>query len=465
MTGLVEALAGTGDTSVRITIGHSAKSPLSSTHVQLVTYDVAGWWKCGEVAAAGGKDPAASVVVDLAELREAIDAIGRFDEGTDVQITLDDGATIGNHLLPSRPSDDVPILHDDRRPIEQIDLNSSKRLGLVLETQAGRLFVAPELLGYLRQRKAATAQLVTIGGFPYLSTQVRTGAGHQEMTIVGRLLGLGENDEPTIIERRSTPGNEVAQLVNALSLDATPAELEHILKVGVGYTRRRAAAHPALPPEVIDDLINDGTEAMRAAAASNIRISVEAADLAIADNSAVVRGAIASNPSIPAHGVDQLAQDLVPHVRAKLALNPTATSDLLDQLAEDDDPSVRAAVASSGNIPDETLLVLARDPDAVVCEAVARNASCPPEVLSELVSIVPGAVLANPNAPPSLLVAGSTVNAALLRETVARNPATPTKGLRKLARDPDRDVLRAVAETPGIPAGVRRRARRALDAT
>jgi len=100
-----------------------------------------------------------------------------------------------------------------------------------------------------------------------------------------------------------------------------------------------------------------------------------------------------------------------------------------------------------------------------VCEAVAQNPSCPPEVLSELVSIVPDSVLANPNAAPSLLVAGSIVNASRLREAVARNPATPAKGLRKLARDSDPEVLRAVAEHPGIPANIRRRARRALGNT
>src|SRR4029078_3397103 len=102
-----------------------------------------------------------------------------------------------------------------------------------------------------------------------------TAAENQEMTIVARLLGLGENDEPTVIERRSTPGNEVAQLVNALSLDATPAELERILKLGVAYTRRRAAAHPALPQEAVDDLIKFGTEAIRAAAASNVSIGMD----------------------------------------------------------------------------------------------------------------------------------------------------------------------------------------------
>ncbi len=465
LTGLVEELARTGNTSVRISIAHSAANPASSTCVQLVTYDTAGWWKCGEVPVAGGKDLATSVVVDLEELREALEVTGRFGESTDVHITLDNGATIGNHLLLAQPSDDVPLLDGDRRPIEHIDLDSSKRLGLVLETQAGRLFVAPELLGYLRHRKAAAAQLVSIGGFPYLSTQVRTVAGNQEMTIVGRLLGLGENDEPTVIERRSTPGNEVTQLVNALSLDATPAELEHILKVGVGYTRRRAAAHPALPPEVIDDLINDGTEAMRAAAASNISISAEAIELAIADTSAVVRAAAASNPSLPAEGAEQLAHDPVPHVRSHLASNPKATGDLLDQLAQDHDSSVRAAVAFRENISTETLLTLARDPDGMVCEAVAQNSACPPEVLSELVSIVPGSVLANPNAAPSLLVAGSSVNVSRLREAVARNPATPAKGLRKLARDTDPDVLRAVAEHPGTSSSTRRRARRALGGT
>ena len=433
LTGLVEELARTGNTSVRISIAHSAANPASSTCVQLVTYDTAGWWKCGEVPVAGGKDLAASVVVDLEELREALEVTGRFGESTDVHITLDNGATIGNHLLLAQPSDDVPLLDGDRRPIEHIDLDSSKRLGLVLETQAGRLFVAPELLGYLRHRKAAAAQLVSIGGFPYLSTQVRTVAGNQEMTIVGRLLGLGENDEPTVIERRSTPGNEVTQLVNALSLDATPAELEHILKVGVGYTRRRAAAHPALPPEVIDDLINDGTEAMRAAAASNISISAEAIELAIADTSAVVRAAarVQSVPSCRGCGATcstirfPTCARISRRTRRQPGISSTSSPKITTRRCVPRSHLERTSpprpCSRSRAIPTEWCAKRSR-----------RTPRCPPEVLSELVSIVPGSVLANPNAAPSLLVAGSTVNVSRLREAVARNPATPAKGLRKL---------------------------------
>jgi hypothetical protein len=71
-------------------------------------------------------------------------------------------------------------------------------------------------------------------------------------------------------------------------------------------------------------------------------------------------------------------------------------------------------------------------------------------------------VLASPNATPALLTAGSLSAIPRLRATVAANPSTPAKQLRKLAADPDPFVLRAIAEHPDAPSSVRRRARRRL---
>ena len=183
-----------------------------------------------------------------------------------------------------------------------------------------------------------------------------------------------------------------------------------------------------------------------------------------ADSSPVVRAAVAANAAIPSEGLTQLASDPVASVRAQVASNALVPRELVERLAEDPDAFVRGVVASKTNVPLETLLVLARDPELMVCAEVARNPICPTDVLRDLISLVPDAVLANPNAPANLLVAGSVVDASRLRATVAHNPATPAKGLRNLAKDTDPDVLRAVAEHPGAPPTVRRRARRKLEA-
>ena len=106
--------------------------------------------------------------------------------------------------------------------------------------------------------------------------------------------------------------------------------------------------------------------------------------------------------------------------------------------------------------------MLAHDPDSRVCAAVAGNPSCPPELLSELLALVPDAVLANPNAPAAVLAAGSRIDTRRLRTAVAANPATPAKQLQSLARDGDPEVVRAVLENPSTPPNVRRRARRRL---
>ncbi len=150
-------------------------------------------------------------------------------------------------------------------------------------------------------------------------------------------------------------------------------------------------------------------------------------------------------------------------MRASAAWNPTCTAELLAQLATDPDSTVRGAVAGHENLTVDVLVALARDPDLDVCAAVAQNPLCPSDVLGDLVGIVPHSVLANPSAAKALLVAGSVVDQPRLRATVARNPATPPKRLRKLANDDDADVLAGVADHPQAPKAARRRARQRLD--
>ena len=160
-----------------------------------------------------------------------------------------------------------------------------------------------------------------VRGVPCLSARLGESPANPTLTVIAPLKELGEHDDPTPHERRDTPGNEVAQLVGALSATSTSEELERILKVGVGYARRKAAAQPALEPELIHDLICEGTEVMRAAAAANPAISADDADRATADTAPAVRAAIAANASIPLAGLTQLAADPVASVRAQVASN------------------------------------------------------------------------------------------------------------------------------------------------
>ena len=464
VTACVEELArGAAKQSLRMELAKAGPQSNGGSYLRLTAYDSAGWWEYHDVEVTADSDEAAPTVVDISELRDALGTLSRFVGSSTAQIVLDGNVTIGNHLLMARDADEVPTLSDDRKAIERVDLQRADDSGLMIESQIGRLFVPRDLLGCLKRRQASAIELVTVDGLPCLSAQL-SGTSDTPGMIVARLQELGEDDVPAVTERRNTNENAVTQLVSALSTATTPEELSRILKVGVGYVRRRAAAHPALAKDTILDLIREGTEAMRAAAASNVSIGKVASDLAGADPSSLVRATVAANPAVTEAGLEQLAADPVAQVRAHAASNPAITPELLEQLAEDDDSSVRAAVASHEKVALETLLVLARDPDPSVCAAVASNPAGPADMLNELVGIVPFAVLANPNASKTLLAAGSIVDEPRLRATVAANPATPVKRLRKLAQDNDPDVLRAIADHPATPRNARRRARRQLEA-
>ena len=55
---------------------------------------------------------------------------------------------------------------------------------------------------------------------------------------------------------------------------------------------------------------------------------------------------------------------------------------------------------------------------------------------------------------------GAEVVRLVLHPAVAANPSTPTRELQALVRDPDRGVVRSLADNPNAPTSVRRRARR-----
>jgi hypothetical protein len=448
---------------VRIAVVHSLSQGTRESALRLTTSDTVGWWEYEDVPAVTDNDAKASAVVDLAELRDALDAHDRFVGGSDAPIRIEHNVVIGNHLILARDATELPGLSDDRKIIERVDLRATDRRGLILETQVGRLLLPLDLVAQFRARQIAVADLVLVNGLPCLSAEVTGSGATGPRHFLARLQEFDEFDVPVESERRGPTGSEVSQLISALSPTTTPEELERILKVGVGYTRRRAAAHPALRQELILDLVREGTEAIRAAAASNTSLEREACDLAVGDSSSLVRAMAAANPAIPTPALEQLATDSAAQVRSHAASNPMIPDELLLRLAEDEESSVRASVAAHPKVDIETLLVLARDPDPLVCEAVANNPACPAEALQELVGIVPDLVLSNPKASEALLVAGSQVDSPRLRMMVARNPATPAKQLRRLARDPDLDVLAAVAEHPKTPASARRRARRSLN--
>ena len=458
----VERLLGDPDRLVRLDLKLTPADREHPARVRVLTYDPAGWWEWYDIPAHADAPVAQPIVVGLTELSEAVATLNRFGAGVDVALRFDEALSVGNTLLLAADPEAVPAPPAGVHRVEAVDLRGADRGGLVVETQLGRFVIPPRLVAHIRKRHGTGVDLVAADDLPFLSARgdsIDTLAGPR---ILARLSEPGA-DSVEVIERRTNAGNEATDLVAALSATTPPSELERLLKVGVGYVRRRVASHPSLPEETITELVKTGTETMRAAAAANVGISAEALDLAAADSSPVVRGMAAANPGAGAR-LEALAADPVAHVRVRAATNPSLTAERVRDLAADDDSWVRAAVAARTDIDPGLLVALAHDPDPTVCAAVAANPTCPTELLEELVGVVPLAVLANRNASESLLTAGTAIGMPALRATVASNPETPAKSLRRLARDQDPDVLRAVVEHPQTPAAARRRAQRRLGA-
>jgi len=462
LSACVEQLLGDPDRLVRLDLKLTPADRDHPARVRVLTYDPAGWWEWFDIPAHANAPVAQPLVVGLTELSEAVATLSRFGAGADVALRFDEALSVGNYLLLAADPEAVPAPPTGVHRVETVDLRGADRGGLVVETQLGRFVIPPRLVAHIRKRRGTAVDLVAADGLPFLSTRGDTIDAVAGPRILARLSEPGA-DSVEVIERRTNAGNEATDLVAALSATTPPSELERLLKVGVGYVRRRVASHPSLPEETITELVRTGTETMRAAAAANVGIAAEALDMAAADSSPVVRGMAAANPGVGAR-LEALAADPAAHVRVQAAANPSLTAERVRDLAADEDSWVRAAVAARTDLDPELLVGLAQDPDPIVCAAVAANPLCPTELLEELVGIVPLAVLANRNASESLLTAGTEIGMPALRATVAANPTTPAKGLRRLARDQDPDVLRAVVEHPQTPAAARRRAQRRLGA-
>ena len=172
-------------------------------------------------------------------------------------IGLDRDLTLGNYLLLAHPDADVLSLPGDGITLERVDVRQNRTQGAVLETQAGRLFASPELLARLRRLATSDGELVMLDGIPHLFASAAVDHA-ATINVVARMQELGEHDEPSLAERRQGTTSEVTLLLRALSAGSTSDELELVLKVGVGFIRRRAAAHPALDPEIVRDLVRRG---------------------------------------------------------------------------------------------------------------------------------------------------------------------------------------------------------------
>jgi hypothetical protein len=453
---LVQLRRTAADGWVRVEPVHRASPGEAVASLRLTVQDIIGGFEYHEVPGRASAGSRRAITVDAAELLHAVECHQESDDG--LTLTLDGDITIGAVLVPGQNAT-LPILVGERRKVERIQLHPAGRDGLALDTLAGRFVVPSRVVSSLRSRRASAIDLVTIGDQPCLSARI-AGPTEDILTTIELPLGDATALHEGAAERREADESPVGQLVGALSTGSSPDELVAIIANGVGYARRRAASHPALPEGIIADIVRDGTESMRSAAASNPNIPVAAIERAVADEAPAVRAAVAAHPRVPPALLFQLLRDDSAQVRVRVAHNPALPPEMLALLAADPDAKVRAAVAAHQSCPLPTLVELSSDTFPGVCARVAENPRCPVELLEQLLSIVPDVVLSNPRTPEHVLVAGTKVSSAVLRAAVAGNPSTPARELHALTRDPDRRVVHALAANPNAPSSLRRRARR-----
>jgi hypothetical protein len=338
-----------------------------------------------------------------------------------------------------------------------------------ISTPLGHICIDRELATHLVTRNAMSTDLVTVADAPML---VARAAAAREATAgpitLAPLRVLAPGEEPPVPEATTAPerrGGQSDPLRNWLLALDPETHVEVILQLldsSTAIVRNRAALHPALSDEVLCDLIRSGPEWKRAAVVVNANLSEATTRLAAEDDSPAVRAAVASKPGIAAEILGRLASDADASVRAEIASNRATDAHTLAVLARDDAAVVRAAAAGNAGTDRATLKSMSTDQDPRVSAAVAGNPACPPKVLRGLLELVPQIVLANPNTPRSLLVAGARATDAELRAQVARNPSTSSGIFDALATDPDRVVLHAVAFAPAAPRRARKRARTRL---
>ena len=148
-----------------------AAAQSSGSFLRLTAYDAAGWWEYYDVAASADSDLTVSAVVEIRELREALQALNRFASGDMARIVLEGDVTIDNYLLLARDPNEVPTLSGDRKPVERVDLHDADASGLIIESQVGRLFVPRDLVGCLKRRSSSFVDLILVAGLPCLAAR------------------------------------------------------------------------------------------------------------------------------------------------------------------------------------------------------------------------------------------------------------------------------------------------------
>ena len=296
-------------------------------HLRLVTHSPGGWWERNGVAVRcePEADGERVVAISLPDFAAAMAGASWAFGGSAVRLEwFAAGIRLEEHDLPALSPDEVPPMPELGPRIDRLVVPAGHFQEIVAETQLGRVRVSEALVGHLVRRGVTGAELCDVDGQPWLEAQaeLRSPANTLPVTLAPlELLSVAETDVGGSLpvprageERRRGSGDEVAQLLLVSNPEAPVEHLVRLLDEGVGFVRRRAAAHPNLPREVIDMLLRDGTTSIRAVAATNPSITPESVARASADETPMVRAAAAANARLPEADLVRLASDVEPEV-------------------------------------------------------------------------------------------------------------------------------------------------------
>jgi hypothetical protein len=205
----------------------------------------------------------------------------------------------------------------------------------------------------------------------------------------------------------------------------------------------------------------------------------------VRDGDAEVRRALAANPGLGAHGVAVLAEDPQDDIRSAVAVRPDLTeeqraavrhdfdgtsmshtlpwvedlhgdADAMRRLAASSHPLVRRSVARARHLPPDVVARLARDGDRVVRLFLAESCEdAPADMLLEVWRwwdgsfSHPGRPRSHPNFPRKGLLRHITDPSGRMRRLALDDPESTPADVGRLARDPEAEVRRRAAETPG----------------
>lgn len=266
----------------------------------------------------------------------------------------------------------------------------------------------------------------------------------------------------SILEKLAKDNNEQVRVGIAQNPNTPASILERLAKETSFDIRQAIAQNPNTPANLVVYL--QQLELARNAAQNPNTPPDELEVLASHDSNWILEP-VAVNPSTPISVLQQLlsTNPEFSQIIQTVASNLTTPISTLEQLAKLEGIDISFEIAINPNIPMHRKVELAwsKSPSEKVCRAFAYDPSTPASILQLIIDRSYGGrfvALSNPNMPVSILERWARNKDAEIASAIARNPSTPNKIRKQLAKNSDPRVQKAVsigfAGNPFTPADV-----------